>query len=135
MLELRVLSPITKVFPLDAPRPTRHAAGLLSKVVSFPRCYRRTLKATPARPHLRLEIASPVRASRAPRKVHAGPDGALPDADDNYLAGKKPGLYPDALIEIPRTGCARCRGSGARSGLTSRRKISLTPANTPPASA
>lgn len=104
MLELRVLSPIAKVFPLDAPAPCApRFTGLLNEIVSFQIAYRLP-EGTPARPHLRLEIASPVPLRARRVKYMPVRMAALPDADGNYLAGKKPGLYPDALIEIPAHG-------------------------------
>ncbi len=104
MLELRVLSPIAKVFPQDVPEACApRFSGLLDEIVSFQIAYRLP-EGTPARPQLRLEIASevPLRARRVKYVPVRMP--ALPDADDNYLAGKQPGLYPDPLTDIPAHG-------------------------------
>ena len=104
MLELRVLSSVAKVFPLDAPEPCApRFTGLLNETVSFQIAYRLP-EGAPERPQLRLEAASqiPLRARRV--KYVPVRMAALPDADDNYLAGKRPGLYPDPLTDIPAHG-------------------------------
>ena len=130
MLELRVLSPIAKVFPQDVPEACApRFSGLLDEIVSFQIAYRLP-EGTPARPQLRLEIASevPLRARRVKYVPVRMP--ALPDADDNYLAGKQPGLYPDPLTDIPAHGLRALAGNLERRlvrfrtrGCVSRRRI------------
>ena len=81
MLELRVLSPIAKVFPLDAPAPCApRFTGLLNEIVSFQIAYRLP-EGTPARPHLRLEIASPVPLRARRVKYMPVRMAALPDCE------------------------------------------------------
>ncbi len=106
MIELRVLSPLAKVFPTHAPQPcTPRFSGLRNEVISFQLAFRAaTPEVNAARAHLRMEIDSPVplRARRVkfvPVRVPA-----FPGVDDNYLNGAQPGLYPDPLIEIPPHG-------------------------------
>lgn len=107
MLELRVLSPIAKIFPQEAPAPCApQFAGLSNEVISFQLAYRPIDPKLQERLFLRMEIDSPVRDRIHARRVKCVPVRlpALSDADDNYLGGKLPGLYPDILDEIPPHG-------------------------------
>ena len=107
MLELRVLSPIAKVFPLEAPPAcVPRFAGLRNEVISFQLAYRPADPDWSERTYLRLEIDSPVRDRFHVRRVKCVPVRmpALTNADEHYLNGKQPGLYPDILDEIPSHG-------------------------------
>ena len=107
MLELRVLSPIAKVFPLEAPPAcTPRFAGLRNEVISFQLAYRPADPDWSERTYLRLEIDSSVRDRFHVRRVKCVPVRmpALTNADEHYLNGKQPGLYPDILDEIPPHG-------------------------------
>lgn len=107
MLQLRILSPIAKVFPLDAPQACApRFSGLRGEVVSFQLAYRLCDPAEVERYFFRLEIDSPVREHLHVRRVKYVPVRmpALSNADDHYLCEKRPGLYPDILEEIPPHG-------------------------------
>ena len=104
MLELRVLSPLAKVFPTHAPQPCApRFAGLLNEVISFQIAYR-AASAEASHAHLRLETDSlvPLRVRRVKYVPVRMP--AMPGVDDNYLNDSQPGLYPDPLVEIPPHG-------------------------------
>ena len=108
MLELRILSPIAKVFPTDAPAACEpRFSGLRGEVISFQLAYRPLPDSPMAdRSFLRLEIESPVKEFIRVRRVKWIPvrQGALMNADPYYLNGGAPGLYPDPLIDIPPHG-------------------------------
>ena len=107
MLEVRVLSPVAKVFPDYAPQPcTPRFCGLRNEVISFQLAFRSDEPLNPDKPYLRLEIDSPAKARIHARRVKYLPVRfpQMPNVDDNYLRLGRPGLYPDALTEIPPHG-------------------------------
>lgn len=107
MLEVRVLSPVAKVFPDYAPQPcTPRFCGLRNEVISFQLAFRSAEPLNPDKPYLRLEIDSPAKARIHARRVKYLPVRfpQMPNVDDNYLRLGRPGLYPDALTEIPPHG-------------------------------
>lgn len=108
MLDIRILSPMAKVFPESAPEACAPCfSGLKNEVISFQLAYRAARPASPVeRHHLRLEIVSPIRESVHVRRVKYVPVrmGAFSNMDSNYLNDARPGLYPDPLIEIPPHG-------------------------------
>ena len=74
MLEMRILSPLAKVFPDDAPQPCcAPFEGMRNETVSFQLAFRPESAEDGARPWVKLEIDSPgLRASpRAPREARA----------------------------------------------------------------
>ena len=107
MLEMRILSPLAKVFPDDAPQPCcAPFEGMRNETVSFQLAFRPESAEDGARPWVKLEIDSPVCEHLRVRRVKRVPVriGRLPHTDDNYLKNGAPGLYPDPLIEIPPHG-------------------------------
>ena len=85
MLELRILSPIAKVFPTDAPATCEpRFSSLRGEVISFQLAYRPLPDSPMAdRSFLRLEIESPVKEFIRVRRVKWIPvrQGALMNAD------------------------------------------------------
>jgi len=107
MFESRILSPIAKVFPDKAPEACKPVfEGLLNETVSFQLAVRNTSATHNDRIFLNVEIKSPIRERIQVRRVKYVPVRvpALGNADDYYLNDKKPGLYPDALMDVPPTG-------------------------------
>lgn len=108
MLELRVLSPLAKVLPMEAPDACEpRFSGLLNETISFQLAYRVAEIPSPLeRHHLRLEIESPIRENIRVRRVKYVPVrmGAFSNADSYYVNGGNPALYPDPLIDIPPHG-------------------------------
>lgn len=108
MIELRILSPIAKVFPTSAPEACdARFSGLIGEVVSFQLAFR-AKEGSPYgdRSALRLEIDSPEKDNIRVRRVKYIPVrlAALANADADYLNGGAPGLYPDPLMDIPAHG-------------------------------
>jgi len=107
MLETRILSPIAKVFPDNAPEACKPCFdGLVNETVSFQLAIMNTSTNRHDRAFIRLEIDSPIKEYIQVRRVKYVPVRipALGDADTYYLNEKKPGLYPDALAAVPSTG-------------------------------
>lgn len=108
MLELRVLSPVAKVFPNAAPDAVApRFSGLNNEVISFQLAYRNTEPGSEIeRHHMRMEIESPIKDCVHVRRVKyvAVRMAAFTNRDDRYLNDAEPGLYPDPLIEIPPRG-------------------------------
>lgn len=108
MLEIRVLSPVAKVFPNEAPAACApRFTGMKNEVISFQIAYRNTEPGTyPERHHLRLEVESPIKEFVRVRRVKYVPVrmAAFSNKDDHYLNSAEPGLYPDPLIDIPPHG-------------------------------
>jgi hypothetical protein len=97
-LDLRLTSPLEKVFLDEAPRGGyRRASALLGETASFQAAW--AILEGPSRDYVSLEVTSdaPVRM----RMVKSVPVrlAAFPDADADYLR-KSPGLYPDLLDEV-----------------------------------
>lgn len=108
MLELRVLSPVAKVFPNAAPDAVApRFSGLNNEVISFQLAYRNTEPGSEIeRHHMRMEIESPIKDCVHVRRVKyvAVRMAAFTKRDDKYLNDAEPGLYPDPLVEIPTYG-------------------------------
>lgn len=107
MLEMRILSPLAKVFPDRAPQPANVPfEGMRNEIVSFQLAFRPESAEDNARPWLKMEIDSPIAGHLRARRVKYVPVriGKLPHTDDNYLKNGAPGLYPDPLIDIPPHG-------------------------------
>lgn len=107
MLEMRILSPLAKVFPNRASQPCAVPfEGLRNETVSFQLAFRPERDEDPVRPWIQLQIDSPIREYLRVRRVKRVPVrlGRLPFMDDNYLNEGAPGLYPDPLTEIPPHG-------------------------------
>lgn len=97
-IDLRLASPLEKVFLDEAPRGGYHrASALLGETASFQAAW--IILEGPSRDHVSLDIAAdiPVRVRMA-KSVPVGL-AAFPDADADYLR-KSPGLYPDLLDEV-----------------------------------
>ena len=98
-IDLRLVSPLEKVFPDAAPRGGyRAASALMGENASFQAAW---IALEPAgRYYGKLRVTGDVPVSV--RMVRCVPVEfpTLPDADADYLR-KTPGLYPDALEEIP----------------------------------
>ncbi len=106
MADIRILSPLHKVFPDSAPNACSVPfEGLKNETVSFQLAFRPSDGTCLNRPWLRLEIDSPIRKYLRIRRVKCVPVriGRLA-SDDNYLKNGASGLYPDALTEIPPHG-------------------------------
>ncbi len=96
-IDLRLTSPLEKVFLDEAPRGGyRRSSALLGETASFQAAW--TILEGASRDYVSLEIASGVPARV--RMVKSVPVrlAAFPDADADYLR-KAPGLYPDLLEE------------------------------------
>lgn len=107
MLELRVLSPVAKVFPDSAPASCApRFSGLKNEIISFQLAYTcPNPDPTIERHHLRMEIDSPIcEYVRARRVKFVSVRMPVTDKDDYYLKDGAPGLYPDPLIDIPPHG-------------------------------
>ena len=97
-IDLRLASPLEKVFLDEAPRGGySRASALLGETASFQAAW--IILDGPSRDHVSLDIAAdiPVRVRMA-KSVPVGL-AAFPDADSDYLR-KSPGLYPDLLDEV-----------------------------------
>lgn len=97
-IDLRLASPLEKVFLDEAPRGGhRRASALLSETASFQAAW--TILEGPSRDYVSLEVNAD--APARVRMVKSVPVrlAALPDADADYLR-KTPGLYPDLLDEV-----------------------------------
>ena len=97
MLELRVISPLEKVFP-DTP-PTqlqKEFCGFQNEHLFFQLAC--TCDDTLSRKKVHVVVDSPIASDITVRAVRCVPVmlATLPGADDNYLR-KSPGLYPDLL--------------------------------------
>lgn len=97
-IDLRLSSPLEKVFLDEAPRGGyRAASALMGETASFQAAW--AILDEPSRAHVTLEVCAdePVRV----RMVKSVPVrlAAFPDADADYLR-KSPGMYPDLLDEI-----------------------------------
>lgn len=108
MLELRVLSPVAKVFPDKAPEACApRFSGLSNEVISFQLAYRNTEPGSEIeRHHMRMQIDSPIADSVRARRVKyvSVRMAAFTNRDEHYLNDAAPGLYPDPLIDIPPHG-------------------------------
>ena len=101
MLDVRLISPLEKVFPDAAPALAQQAfEGFENESVSFQLAY--TCDEALAFRPVRVEVESPLAAYITVRAVQCVPvmTATRPGADDNYLR-KAPGLYPD-LLRAPR---------------------------------
>lgn len=107
MLETRILSPIAKVFPEKAPDACEpRFEGLLNETISFQLAVFNASEIHRDRVFVKVEIDSPIHEYVQVRRVKYVPVRvpALDNADDYYLNDKKPGLYPDALMDVPADG-------------------------------
>ncbi len=115
MLEVRVLSPMASVFPDQCPEfAVPRFEGFRNETVSFQLAWRkRKGDALPSWAAIRLEVSSDAAVSLRIRKVKTVPVrfSAFENADNNYLRGGKPGLYPDPLTEIPEHGLRMAPGT------------------------
>ena len=103
MLEIRVVSPIEKVFPDTAPAGCApRFSGMKNEVISFQLAFKNNPEWSTDRHILKLEIESEAKEFIRVRRVKYIPVrlAAFENADDNYLRGKQPGLYPDPLTEV-----------------------------------
>lgn len=74
MLEMRILSPLAKVFPDDAPQPCcAPFEGMRNETVSFQLAFRPESAEDGARPWVKLEIDSPVCEHLRVRRVKRVP--------------------------------------------------------------
>ena len=97
MIELRVISPLEKVFPDTPPMQLqREFSGFQNEHLFFQLAC--TCDDTLSGKKVHVVIESPLRADITVRAVRCVPVmlATLPGADDNYLR-KTPGLYPDLL--------------------------------------
>ncbi|MCL2811981.1 MAG: DUF4091 domain-containing protein [Clostridia bacterium] len=104
---IKIISALQKVFldqePItDAEEPM--LGGFQNEVLSFQVAYIAKEPGAPFRDFVHLKIDSPIRNHIRVRRVRHVPVGlaAFPDADANYLR-KKPGLFPDLLVDLDRT--------------------------------
>ncbi len=108
MLDIRVLSPVAKVFPESAPEAVApRFSGLMNEVISFQLAYRNDTPGSEIeRHHMRLEVVSPIQNQVSVRRVKYVPVrmAAFTNKDEHYLNNAAPGLYPDPLIDIPPHG-------------------------------
>lgn len=107
MLELRILPSIAKVFPKEVPPACEpRFSGLVNEVISFQLAYRQAPGTAWFHGWLAVEIDSPAKAFICLRRVRHVPVriAAFPDADEHYLCQRRPGLYPDPLMELPSQG-------------------------------
>ena len=98
MYDFRLVSSLTKVFPLTDPAPLNcMPEGLIGEEVSLQAAFRAKDEGI-ARAYVSIDIDSPVKEHIRLYRVRYMPVvyACPPDADDDYLS-KKPGLYPDAL--------------------------------------
>jgi len=103
MLEIRIVSPIEKVFPDTAPVGCApRFSGMKNEVISFQMAFKNNPEWSTDRHILKLEIDSPAKDFIRARRVKYIPVrlAAFENADDNYLRGKASGMYPDPLTEI-----------------------------------
>ncbi len=97
MLELRVISPLEKVFPDTPPtRLQREFCGFQNEHLFFQLAC--TCDDTLSRKKVHVVVDSPIASDITVRAVRCVPVmlATLPGADENYLR-KSPGLYPDLL--------------------------------------
>ena len=107
MFLTRILSPIAKVFPDHAPEACEpRFEGLLNETISFQLAMYNEGGFRNDRVKVNLDIDSPIREYIQVRRVKYVPVRvpARSCADEYYLNGKKPGLYPDALMDVPAKG-------------------------------
>ena len=98
-IDLRLVSPLEKIFPDEPPRGGYlRASALKNEVASFQAAW--IAPEGPMRDYvtLRVESDAPVHLRRVRCVPVTFP--TFPDADADYLR-KTPGLYPDALEELP----------------------------------
>ena len=99
IIDLRLVSPLEKVFHDGQPKGGyRQASALLGETVSLQAAWKGV--DLPSRDYVDLEVTSdvPVRVRRVRSVPVEFP--CMPDADADYLR-RTPGLYPDALEELP----------------------------------
>lgn len=107
MLEIRVVSPVAKVLPDEAPEVcTPKFAGMKNEVISFQLAFRNNSAMPADRRTLQMEIDSPAKDAIRVRRVKYVPVrlAAFDNADENYLRGGAAGMYPDPLMDIPAHG-------------------------------
>lgn len=108
-LDLRIVSPLEKVFPDEAPKGGFTSLRVFrNERASFQIAWRAAEgESREARSYVRFRIDAdiPVRLRRVRCVPVTFP--TFPDADDNYLR-KEPGLYPDALEELPSDRLRAC---------------------------
>lgn len=98
-IDLRLVSPLEKIFPDEPPRGGYlHASALKNEVASLQAAW--IAPEGPMRDYVDLRVVSdaPVHLRRVRCVPVTFP--TFPDADADYLR-KAPGLYPDALEELP----------------------------------
>lgn len=103
MIELRVVSSLCKVFPNQEPTVCDAVfEGLMNETVSFQIAFRAREEENGYRPWVTPEILSDAASSIRIRQVRHVPVrmARLPGADDDFLNGGRPGLYPDPLTEL-----------------------------------
>ena len=98
VIDLRLVSPLEKVFTDEAPRGGYcRASGFANECVSFQASWIANEYSGRDYAVLKVESDIPVRVRRVTHVPVKFP--LLPDADSDYLR-RTPGLYPDALTEI-----------------------------------
>ena len=104
---LKLISSLQKVFFDQEPNELSEGyvlSGFQNEVLSFQAAYIAKNPDMHYRKFINIKVSSPIPASIRTRRVVHVPVGlaTFHDADENYLS-KKPGLYPDLLVDLDKT--------------------------------